>query len=95
MSVWEYLPMFQDQEDLMLSKVQKPFLKMFANVTCPFCRVHDYSDCFNTSLSSFAKAYVMLLSQPRQETLSSGQCGISRGLKICRSGMSTDHSALA
>lgn len=34
----------------MFSKVQKPFLKMSANATCPFCRVHDYSDCFNTSL---------------------------------------------
>lgn len=29
---------------------------MFANVTWPFCKVHDYLDCFNTSLSSSAKA---------------------------------------
>jgi len=35
MSVWEYL-MRQDQGDLMFSKVQKPFLEVFANLTCPF-----------------------------------------------------------
>lgn len=29
---------------------------MYANVTCPFCKVHDCLDCFNTSLSSSAKA---------------------------------------